>query len=198
MTHRPFISALCSAAMLLASCSGGSDSSTSDLGYDFASRPDTIKARILLDKGLDMDSLARFMCMAGAGLKGDIKVSDFPGVENYIYNRRGETDLTQYMLTFEETRDALPLAKKLPIYKKTELDSPDKLGYTLGLAYVGDVINKNLTIGQVDREIAELRKACGSDEETYNRFLKAFAVGLSKLPSDQVDSEILRQYRQYK
>lgn len=182
--------------MLLCACNGkDSDNSTmAGLPRDFSSKPDSTKVHMLLDNGMPLDSLAVYVCKAAVGDIQGVSINDFASIDAYIYAAKGEKEYEVYALAFDECKKQLSLVKKLRLYKKNALEDPDKIGYQLGLQYVNDVIYNKLTIGKVDREIADFRRACGDDEDTYNRFLKGFAVGISTRTPGEVPQDIIDQY----
>ncbi len=192
-------SVLCAAALIWASgCKNNEadDATTAAMPRNFASSSDSVKVKMLLDHNVSLDSLAQYVCLAAAGEIKNVNITDFGQIDAYIYTHRGEKDYEVYALAFDECRKSLPLTSKLTLYKKNALQDPDKIGYQLGLEYVNDVMDKKLTIGKIDKEVAEFRKACGADEDTYKRFLKGFSVGLSTRASGEIQDDILVQYGQ--
>lgn len=149
---------------------------------------------MLLDTGMPMDSLGIYMAKIAAGEVQGIEVKSFADVDAYLYSAKGESAYELYYLAFDEYSKSLPLVKKLSLMRKSSLADPEKIGYQLGLEYVNDVIDKKLTLGKIDNEIASLRQACSNDEDTYKRFLKGFAIGLKTRAPGQVPSDILTQY----
>lgn len=191
------VSAILTAALMaLGGCKGdeAADATTAAMPGNFSSSPDSVKVKMLLDHNVSLDSLANYICRAAAGEIKNVNITDFGQIDAYIYTHRGEKDYEVYALAFDECKKSLPLTSKLTLYRKNALLDPDKVGYQLGLEYVNDVMDKKLTIGKVDREVAEFRKACGDDEDTYKRFLKGFAVGLSTRAAGEIPQDILAQY----
>lgn len=191
---------LCAIAAIvssMASC-GSSDSGSSaldkSLPSDFASLPDTSKVRVLLDKGVAPDSLAVYMCEVAEGKHGNVRISDYMEVDTYIYEKLGEEGFGIYRMAFDSYAASMPLVSKMKLYTASSLGDLDRMGYELGLEYVNQVLDKHLTIGKVDREVAELRRACDNDEDTFNRFLRGFAAGISTRAPGEVPAEIVEAY----
>ena len=177
----------------LSSCKSDS-ATTSRMSKDFAASADTVKVRMLIESGMPMDSLAMYLCKAAIGEVKGVSINNFSDVDAYIYMNRGEKEYELYALAMDDYTKQLPLVSKLKLYKKSALVDPDKAGYQLGLEYVNDVMDKKLKIGQVDREIADFRQACGEDEDTYNRFLKGFALGISTRAAGEIPQEVAAKY----
>lgn len=180
----------------LAGCKGNNsiDSTTAAMPKNFGTLPDSTKVKLLLEQQISLDSLAGYICRAAAEDIPGVKIESLADVEAEIYSLKGERDFSVYMLAFDECKHKLPLVKKLNVYSKNTLEGEDMLGYRLGLEYVNDVMQRKLTIGKVDKEIAEFRSACGDDEDTYKRFLKGFATALQTRKPGEVSAEIISQY----
>jgi len=188
--------ALVIAAGCIASCKKGQDldSTTSKMPANFASLPDTTKVRHLIDKQVPLDSIAVYLCDAAIGRIKNVHVDNFTDIDTYIYTHCGDKDFEVYALALDEYKKSLPLVDKLTLYKKTSLDDPDKIGYKLGLEYVNSVMEKKLAIGKVDREIADFRRACGNDDDTYNRFLIGFSTGIRSRTAGEISPDIVERY----
>lgn len=182
---------------VLSACAGSEENSVdASLPSDFASLPDTAKVRVLLDQGVSADSLAAFVCESLNGKHGNVSFSDFDGIEIYVGERMGDEAAGMYGMSFEMYMQYLPLDKRYKVKIAMPLTDIETLGYTLGLEYVNQVIDNQMTIGQVDREVAALRRVCASDEDTFEHFLKGFATGIqiSTSAAREVPSAIVTKY----
>ena len=184
-------------AFLLFSCGksdGGNNVIDSSLPADFATMSDSAKVRVLLDHGLSPDSIAVFVCETAEGKHPGIAFKDFTVVDTYMYERLGETGFGLYRQAFDSYMEYMPLVAKMKMLMASPLADLDRVGYELGLGHVNQVIEKRLTIGKVDREVAELRRACGNDEDTFNRFLRGFAAGINTRAAGEIPAEIVAEY----
>lgn len=192
----------CASVFILSGCArGGSDTDSSSgeaLPPHIESMPDTAKARVMLDAGVSPDSLASFVVNCVDGKHQGITFSEFDAVENYVAERLGESALDTYDVSFEASLQALPLDKKYKVVRETKMVDEPLIGYTLGLEYVNRVVDNSLSIGKVDLEVAELKRACNSDESVYNDFLVGFAAGISHTPADLLPQEVTDKYGQTK
>lgn len=164
------------------------------LPANFAALSDTAKVRVLIDRGITPDSLAAFVCESINGKHGDIRFSEFDDIEIYIGEKLGDEAAGMYGMSFEMNMQQLPLDKRYTIKMSLPLTDITTLGYTLGLEYVNQVIENKMTIGQVDREIAEFRRACASDEDTYEHFLKGFSTGIQVSTDKDISPAIVAKY----
>lgn len=180
------------------SCSSGSNDGSASIDKSlpagFASLTDSAKIRVLIDQGVSPDSIGVFVCEVAEGKHPGISIADYMAVDTYIYERLGESGFGLYRLAFDSYASSMPLVSKMKLYMASGLGDLDRLGYELGLEYVNQVMEQKLTIGKVDREVAELRRACDNDEDTYNRFLKGFAAGISTRAPGEVPAEIIAEY----
>lgn len=183
-------------ALLLSACGNKSGENLSGLPSDFKTAPDTLKAKALIDKGISPDSIAIFFCEAGAGMRHGVNVKDFADITTYMYTHCTEEDFEIFSTAFDSHVETLTPAQRMKLYSliAQEDGNADKMGYELGLVYVNSVMERDLSLGAVDKEIAEFRRACGKDEDTYNRFLKGFAVAISTRQKGELPSELVRKY----
>lgn len=172
------------------------DATMAHVTQEIKNRPDSLKVRSMLDARMSMDSIAVLVTNIAVGDVPGVTIDNLADIDSYLYMNRSEKDYEVYTLAMDSYAKTLPLSKRFRFYKKSPLIDKDKMGYQLGLEYVSEVMDRKLTIGKVDNEIAEFRRECGEDEDTYNRFLKAFKVGLETRSPDEVPAEILQNYAQ--
>lgn len=179
---------------LLMSCSSDKSAELKDLPTDFAAQSDTAKIGILIDRGIGPDSIAHFVAGSLEGKHKDVTFRNLDEVEAYIFERMGNENATAYTMSLEIYIQQLPLDVRYRLKMDSPLTEVEKLGYELGLEFTNQVINQNMTKGQVDHEVANLRRACGDDEETYEHFLTGLAAGLKSRPEAEVNPVILESY----
>lgn len=197
-----YISRLCltvvAVVVSVVGCGRGSGPTTGPgeeaLPENMGALSDREKARVLLDSGVSPDSLAVFVIDCVDGLKPGISFSDFNGVETYVAERLGEDAYGAYTVCLEANLQRLPLGKKFLVKRDLPLTDMSLLGYTLGLEYVNKVIDNGLSIGKVDREVAEFHRACGADESIYRDFLDGFATGIRESAGRDVPDAVAEKY----
>ncbi|MBD5232398.1 MAG: hypothetical protein HDS66_09670 [Bacteroidales bacterium] len=184
------------AGALLTACKSGEtqDASLADMTREIANKPDSLKVKQLLEARIPMDSVAVIVTKMAIGEVPGVNIDNLADIDAFLYMNRSEKDYEVYTLAMDSYSKKLPLSKRFRLYKKSPLIDKDKLGYQLGLEYVSDVIDRKLTIGKVDKEIAEFRRECGEDEDTYNRFLKAFQVGINTRSPEEIPADIRAEY----
>lgn len=194
-----YVSMTLMCVMLLTACGNKGGDNVEDLSglpSDFKTAPDTLKVKALMDLKISPDSIAVFLCEAGAGMRPGVKVKDFADITTYMYTHCSEEDFEIFSTTFDSHVETLTPAQRMNLYAivAQEDGNADKMGYELGLVYINSVMERDLTLGAVDKEIAEFRRACGKDEDTYNRFLKGFAVAISTRQPGELPAELVRKY----
>lgn len=185
---------LCLLCLSCASRSEVAHDSSQALPADFASLSDRDKARVLIDRGVSADSLAVFIIDCVEGGKPGVTFTDFDAVETYVGERLGDEAYEAYTVSFEANLQRLPLDRKYLVKRDIPLTDMSLLGFSLGLEYVNKVIDNSLSIGKVDREVAEFHRACGDDESIYQDFLKGFATGIRESGERQVPEAVAEKY----
>lgn len=166
------------------------------LPSDFSALPDTAKVRALIDMGVSPDTMAVFVSEVAAGMRPGISIQSPEDVLTYVYTNCSDEDFTMFSATFESHVENLPPAAKMKVYalSASAAGNADKMGYKIGLEYLNSVLEKDLSIGAIDKEIAEFRRACGKDEDTYQRFLKGFAAAISTRAPGELPAELVSKY----
>ena len=96
--------------------------------------------------------------------------------------------------SFEAAVNELPLCDKM--HTQLALGTSDTLsvGYDLGLGYVSQIRTRGLTQKDIDADIDNLRKACGTDTATYTRFVKGFKTALQADRGKDLPNDIYSRY----
>lgn len=191
MKNTASIITVAAACLLMTGCSGGG----SDKGFpkDFSSMTDAQKTAWMMENHAP-DSVAHILCdIALENYKG-IKIDTLPNAVLYAYeNYRGDS-LVAFSTEFDSYSSSLPLESKMKIYTLAGKSDPMGLGYQLGLEYVANIRQKNMSADQVAQEIEAFRKACGEDTETYERFYKGFQVALNADSGVDLDPQIKARF----
>lgn len=176
------------------SASDKEEADTASLPADFGKHSDSDKARYLLEHNVSVDSLASFVIECVGGNVPGVSFTDFDDIELLVAERLGDEALGTYLLCFETGMQRLPLAKKYQLKKQLPLTDMSLLGFTLGLDYSNKIIDSQLSLGKVDREVAEFYRACNQEESVYEDFLKGLATGLTKSASRGVPEDVAAKY----
>lgn len=142
------------------------------------------------------DSVARFIIDGALGRNPEARIDTMALATTYAYDRYKGQDLETFGLEYEQYIESLPLADKMRAYKLGGSEDLQKLGYHLGLEYMSAIREGNMKVADVDRELDEFRKACGTDTATYNRFLIGFRTVLRMDKGIDVPKEIYQKYAQ--
>lgn len=187
---KSILSLLCAAA--LCSC-GSKEKSALDLPKDFNSRSDAEKVSYLM-QATTPDSVAILICRASLGELPELKIDTFANATLYAYEHYKDDDLNAFSNSLEGYKESQPLENKMKLYKLAKEDDPMGLGYTLGLEYVGQIRLKNMSIKEIDAELAAFKKACGNDTETYRRFIKGLKVAMSVDKGQGIPADVYSKY----
>lgn len=165
-------------ALVLAGCSGkGGDS---DFPSDFSSRSDSEKVAYMME-AVGPDSVARFICNASLGKLGSVKVDSMSMAVLYAYENYKDAEAqTLFGETLDSMQNSLPLSEKMEILQKVGTEDPMGLGLKLGLEYIQQIRERHITVNDALAEIREFKKACGNDNETYDRFVTGLKVALKE------------------
>lgn len=185
-------------SLLLLSCVGNTgdvrNEESAELPDNFSVLSDTAKIAVLLDAGVQPDSIASFVLLCAQEHYPGVTVTDYKGVKNYVERRLGKDGVAAYTACLEANMQTLPLSNQYLLKRSMHQVNPSMLGYTLGLEYVTRVADMNLSIGKVDFEVAELNRACADDEDIYKDFLTGFSAGIQAFEGDGISDEIVKKY----
>ena len=194
MIRRKIFSLISAVLVLLTvACGGKNNGTVLDLPKDFNSRSDSEKVNYLME-AVTPDSVAVIICKASLGEIPELKIDTFANATLHAYEHYKDDDLNTFSNALEGYKESQPLEKKMKLYKLAKEDDPMGLGYTLGLEYVGQIRAKSMTMKDIDEELSAFRKACGSDMETYRRFIKGFKTALSADKGQGIAPEVYSKY----
>lgn len=154
---------------------------------------DVVQVKYVMDNA-SPDSTARFLCLAALGKVPGARIDTLPVATLYAYDNYRDSALTLFSDEFDRFSSGLPLPDKMRILAMAGTVDPQGLGYELGLHYVDQIREKGMTLAEVRDELAEFKKACESDPETYERFMKGFKVVLKIDRGKDLNQEIYDEY----
>lgn len=190
---RPDFYAAALAVILLCSCRGKQAGEESPFPERFNSLGDTGKVEYIL-KNATPDSVARFIIRASLGEVGGVSLDSLGTVTNYVYSTLSSDEQVVFGEEYEKEVSRLPLAKRMKLYALGASDDPQGLGYELGLNYLSEIRDRNMSADDVAAEIREFRNACGSDSDTYRRFVAGFKTVLRVDSGKDVSKEIYDRF----
>lgn len=154
---------------------------------------DVVQVRYVMDHSTP-DSTARFICLAALGKVPGARIDTLPIATLYAYENYRDSALAVFSDEYDRFSMTLPLADKMKILALAGSVDPQALGYELGLHYADQIREKNMTAAEVRRELAEFKKACADDPDTYERFLKGFGIVLKIDNGRDIPEEIYKEY----
>ncbi len=129
-------------------------------------------------KNTTPDSVARFICRAALGQIEGVRIESLGIATSYAYEKYNGKDLDSFGDEYDSFVASLPLADKMRMYAMAGVVDPQGLGLQLGLEYMQSIREKNLSVGDVEKELKAFKTACGGDSTTYERFLIGFKTVL--------------------
>lgn len=180
------------ALLTLAACSGGSDHD-GKLPDGFADMADVVQVKYVMDNA-SPDSTARFICLAALGKVPGARIDSLPIASLYAYEHYKDSALNIFSDEYDRFSASLPLPEKMKILSMAGTVDPQGLGYDLGLHYVDQIREKNMTVQQVETELKEFEKCCQSDPDTYTRFMKGFRLVLKLDQGKDLNPEIYKRF----
>lgn len=193
--HRRFIyqgaGCLLAALMVTAGCGDRNRSGQFPKGFD--SMSDTQKVAYVMEHATP-DSVARFICLGALGRIAGVKIDTLANATLHAYETYTDTTLAQFSDEFDRFSASFPLPDRMKLLSMAGTIDPQGLGYDLGLHYVDQIRTKGMTVKEIRAELAEFRKACGSDTETYDRFMKGFRIALRLDRGKDLKEEIYREF----
>ncbi|MDE7403169.1 MAG: hypothetical protein K2M87_07135 [Muribaculaceae bacterium] len=182
-------------SIILLSCRGKSESD-SQFPENFnkigdAGRIDWLKSRI------PADSLARFIIYGALDINKSARIDTLATATNHAYEVLHGEELDLFCTEYDALAERLPLADKVRLYLLAGSEDPQRLGYRLGLEYMGNIRDDNKNAAQVEKELREFKKACGTDTAMYRRFITGFHTVLNIDHGTDVPEEIYRKFANY-
>lgn len=142
------------------------------------------------------DSVARFICSASLGKENGVSL-DLNEATLYAYEHYRDKDFEEFTTAYEECQNSYSLSDKMKLYKMAGALDPQQFGYTLGLEYISSIRDNSKSVEQVNEELAEFKKACGSDADTYRRFVIGFKTALNADHGKDLDEAIYNAFINY-
>lgn len=177
----------------LVGCGKSKNQGASVFPENFNSLPDTARVAFVM-KSATPDSVARFICNAALGKVEGAKIDSLGVATNYAYEKYAGEEVDSFSVEYDSFVASLPLPEKMKMYALAGVEDPQGLGLQLGLEYMQAIRDRNMTAKEVDAEIEAFRKACGADEDLYNRFLTGFRTVLQVDNGQDVPKAIFDKY----
>lgn len=177
--------------MAFSSCGGGKGENEFPEGFD--SKSDAEKVAYVMEHATP-DSVARFICLGALGRIEGVSIDTLANATLYSYENYTDTTLAQFSNEFDRFSASLDLPDRMKLLSMAGTIDPQGLGYDLGLHYVDQIREKGMTVKEIKAELAEFRKACGKDTETYDRFMKGFRIALKLDRGKDLKEEIYREF----
>lgn len=163
---------------------------------DFSTMSDSQKVAYLMENATP-DSVARFLCNATLERIPGVKIDSLSTATLYAYNHYKGDDVAKFQTAFDEYADALSPAPRMKLLFKAGTEDPVRLGYMLGLDYVSQIREENKSVAQVEEDLKQLKAACGSDTETYDRFIQGFKIALREDRGKDLPEAIYQRFANY-
>lgn len=192
---KKFLVPLVAVALMLSSC-GHKNDTEGKFPANFATIGDAGRMDYMM-KRVKPDSLARFVIDGALGRIEGMKIDTLAIATVYIYDHLQGDDLDTFSMEFDSYAESLPLEEKMKIYSLGGSDDPQKLGYKLGLEYLGAIREHNKTADEVEKELRSFKKACGKDTAMYRRFIIGFHTVLAVDSGKDLSPEIYRRFINY-
>lgn len=181
---------------LLVSCGKGKGDNKQAFPDNFNAMGDTARVAYVMANA-SPDSVARFICLASLGKVEGARIDTLAIATVYAYEKYTGEDFDRFSDAFEHVKDSLPLSDKMRLLSLAGAEDPQKLGLELGLEYMQQIRDNNLTVAQVEEELKAFKAACGDDKETYRRFLVGFKAVLKADMGVDVPKDIYEKFINY-
>lgn len=126
------------------------------------------------------DSVARFIIYGSLGRVPGARIDTLAIATNYAYGALKGEDLDKFSVEYDAILETMPLSDKMKVYVLAGSEDPQGLGYKLGLEYLMNIRDAHKSVKEVKEEIEAFRKVCGSDQDTYHRFIVGFRTALKE------------------
>lgn len=143
------------------------------------------------------DSVARFIIHGALGEIPGVKIDTLAIATNYAYEKYRGADLDKFGAEYDAIVESLSLSRKMKVYSQAGTEDPQGLGYKLGLEYVSSIRDKQMKVADVEKEVEELRKACGSDTATFSRFIIGFKTVLDIDSGKGIPQDVYQKFINY-
>ncbi len=181
------------ALMIAAGCRKTGQDAEQKFPADFNTRSDVEKVAYMM-AAVAPDSVARFICDASLGKMDSIKVDSLVGAVAYAYQNYADSSLVSFSQELDDYSAGLPLKEKMKIYSMVGKTDPLRMGYELGLEFVGHIREKKMSVSQIEEEISAFKEACADDSTTYFRFMKGFRTALKADHGKDLPEDVFRKF----
>lgn len=182
--------------MLIVTACGSKKGGAGDYPDNFSRIGDVGRVDYIMQNATP-DSLARFVINSALGLNPGAPIDSLSMATLYIYDHLKDSDLETFSVEYDSYIETLPLDEKMKVYMLGGSEDPQKLGYKLGLEYLGSIRENNKNAAQVERELQAFKKACGTDTAMYRRFIIGFHTVLDVDKGTDVPADIYNKFRNY-
>lgn len=182
-------------AASLASC-GGKKSSEKDYPENFSSIGDAGRVQYMMNR-VPADSLARFIIYGALGRNPGARIDTLAIATNHAYEHLKDDDLDKFSAEYDAVVESLPLGDKMKIYQLGGAEDPQGLGYKLGLEYMTSIRDGNKSVADIEKELKEFKKVCGTDTAMYRRFIIGFHTVLEVDRGTDVSEDVYRKFVNY-
>lgn len=193
---KKYLSALVLSALLFGACSK-SKTEQSVYPANFKQIGDAARVDFVIAHS-SPDSVARFIIFGALGRNPEAPVDSLPLATTHAYEVLKGDAIDRFAIVYDSLVNAQPLPEKMKLYKLgAGSEDSQKLGYMLGLDYMNSIRDHSMSVKQVEEELKEFRKVCGSDTATYRRFLIGFKTVLKADHDLDVPEDIYRNFINY-
>lgn len=192
---KKYLAGLAFAALILSAC-GSKGKSEQSMPDNFKSIGDAGRIDYLVRMGATPDSVARYIIDGALG-RNNARIDTFALATNHAYEIYRDADAEAFSIEYDTTVESLPLADKMKVYTLAGTENPQGLGYKLGLEYMASVRDGNKKSSEIEAELKEFKKACGTDTAMYRRFIVGFRTVLKVDRGKDLPEEIYQKFVNY-
>lgn len=174
-------------AVVLTGC--GSNGSENGFPENFDKIGDAGRIAFMMER-VPADSVARFICDAALGKIEGARIDSLATATLYPYEHYRDADLASYANAYDTYSQSLPLPEKMRLYGMAAQVNPQQMGYQLGVEYINNIRSRKMSVQDISAEIAEFKKACKSDPDTYRRFVKGLKAALEMEHGNGISEEV--------
>lgn len=183
------------ACLMMTSC-GSKGGSSANYPKNFDKIGDIGRVQYIM-QNTTPDSLARFVIDGALRRNPGAPIDSLAMATLYIYDNLTGQDLETFSVEYDSYIESLSLDDKMKVYMLGGSEDAQKLGYKLGLEYLGSIRENNKNVAQVEKELKSFKKACGSDTAMYRRFIIGFHTVLEVDSGKDVAADIYNKFRNY-
>lgn len=192
---KKFVLPLALALIVVGACGRGKKSDK-DFPDNFKNIGDAGRIDYMMQR-VTPDSLARFIIYGTLGRNPEAPIDTLAIATNYAYEHLKGDDLDKFAEAYNQLTESLPLGEKMVLYREGGTEDPQGLGYRLGLEYLSSIRDGGKSADDVEKELKEFKKACGTDTAMYRRFIIGFKTVLEVDHGKDVSEEIYQRFSKY-